>query len=125
MSEENIVRRLDQERRQAMLAADVGTLTELFSENLMWVHGTARVDTKKSFLEAIGSSRTRYLSIDVADESYRDLGDAAILSGLITMDLEVGGEPRSMYSRFTIVWHLTEAKWQAVHWQSTPVRSAA
>jgi ketosteroid isomerase-like protein len=125
MSDESKLRDLDRTRRQAMVAADVATLTELLADSLMWVHATARTDTKAGLLQAIASGATRYLSIDVSEESYRQFGDVALLSGLAAMRLEVGGAARDLENRYTIVWHRRDADWQVVNWQSTAVRRPA
>ena len=125
MNDETTVRDVDRARREAMIAADVATLEKLFADDLMWVHGTSRVETKAGLLEAIRTGSTRYLSIDVADERIRQFGEVILLSGVVTMKLEIGGEDRDVLSRFTLVWHRTGAGWRAVNWQSTPVRRPA
>jgi ketosteroid isomerase-like protein len=125
MSDEDSVRELDRARRTAMVDADVPTLQELFHDDMMWVHATARVDTKAGFLEAIGSGSTRYFSIDVTDERFRQFGETALLSGVATMRLEVKGDPRAMENRYTIIWHRTDGYWRVVHWQSTVVPKPA
>jgi|tagenome__1003787_1003787.scaffolds.fasta_scaffold17141919_1 hypothetical protein len=42
---EAAVRDLDRARRAAMVAADLATLQTLFSQDLLWIHGTALVDS--------------------------------------------------------------------------------
>ena len=83
---ETAVRDLDRARRTAMVAADLATLQALFAEDLLWVHGTARVDTGSELLQAIASGATRYVSIDVTDERYRRFGECVLLTGLQTLD---------------------------------------
>jgi ketosteroid isomerase-like protein len=124
MSVDMTVGDAERARREAMIAADVGVLDGLFADDLQWVHGTARVETKAGLLEAIRTGSTRYLSIDVADEQSRRFGEVVLLSGVVMMKLEIGGEDRDVRSRFTMVWHRTGSGWQLVNWQSTPVRSA-
>ncbi len=34
-----------------MIRADADKLSELFAEDMMWIHATARVDTKAGLLE--------------------------------------------------------------------------
>jgi len=115
------IRELDIQRREAMVAADLEALDSLFSDDLKWIHATARVDSKSALLTSIGSGSTKYFSIDVEDEEVRVFGKCALLSGIARMKAEIKGEPRTMNNRFTIVWAATDRSWQVVNWQSTPL----
>ena len=110
---------LDRIRRDAMTKADVATLGELFADDMVWIHATARVDTKDGLLDAIGSGSTKYLSIDVSDETVRDFGDVVLIGGVAVMSAEIKGETRELRSRFTIAWARRGDAWQVVNWQST------
>ncbi len=114
---------LDRIRRDAMTKADVATLGELFADDMVWIHATARIDTKAGLLDAIGSGSTKYLSIEVSDETVRDFGDVALVGGVAVMTAEIKGETRELRNRFTIVWAQRAASWQVVNWQSTSVRA--
>lgn len=114
---------LDRIRRDAMTKADVATLGELFADDMVWIHATARIDTKAGLLDAIGSGSTKYLSIDVTDETVRDFGDVVLVGGIAAMTAEIKGETRELRNRFTIVWAQRAASWQVVNWQSTSVRA--
>lgn len=120
-----LIRELDGKRREAMVAADVDTLGELFSDDLAWIHATARVDSKADLLASIGGGSTKYFSIEVEDETVRVFEDTALLSGVATMAAEIKGEKRDLYNRFTIVWSQVGGTWQVVNWQSTSVRKTA
>jgi ketosteroid isomerase-like protein len=113
---------LDRIRRDAMTKADVATLGELFADDMVWIHATARIDTKAGLLDAIGSGSTKYLSIDVTDETVRDFGDVVLVGGIAAMAAEIKGETRELRNRFTIVWARGGDAWQVVNWQSTSVR---
>jgi ketosteroid isomerase-like protein len=120
---DSTVLELDRIRRDAMTKADVATLGELFADDMVWIHATARVDTKAGLLEAIGSGSTKYLSIDVTDETVRDFGDVVLVGGIAAMSAEIKGETRELRNRFTIVWARRGVSWQVVNWQSTSVRT--
>jgi ketosteroid isomerase-like protein len=123
MSISETVLDLDRIRRDAMTKADVDTLGDLFADEMVWIHATARVDTKAGLLDAIGSGSTKYLSIDVTDETVRDFGDVVLVSGIAAMTAEIKGETRELRNRFTIVWVRRGASWQVVNWQSTSIRA--
>jgi ketosteroid isomerase-like protein len=114
---------LDRIRRDAMTKADVAMLGELFADDMVWIHATARIDTKAGLLDAIGAGSTKYLSIDVTDETLRDFGDVVLVGGIAAMSAEIKGETRDLRNRFTIVWARRDDVWQVVNWQSTSVRT--
>ncbi|MGI5460980.1 nuclear transport factor 2 family protein [Streptomyces sp. CA-249302] len=116
---------LEQERRDAMIRADVDALRELLAEDVMWIHATARVDTREGLLASIGSGKTKYLAIDCSDESVRFHGGIAFVSGVADMKCEIAGETRDIQNRFTIVYAPAGDGWQVVNWQSTSVRKPA
>lgn len=122
MSNESDIMALERRRRRAMTAADVATLTELFADDMLWVHATARPDTKTGLLGSISSGKTKYLAIDCSEETVRFYGDTAIVSGLANIKAEIAGEQRAIENRFTIVWARTGGAWKVVSWQSTGVR---
>jgi ketosteroid isomerase-like protein len=123
MSIADTVLDLDRIRRDAMTKADVATLGDLFADDMVWIHATARVDTKAGLLDAIGSGSTKYLSIEVSQETVRDFGDVVLVGGIAAMTAEIKGETRELRNRFTIVWARRGDAWQVVNWQSTSVRA--
>lgn len=125
MNDMKTIEALEIRRKQAMIAADVETLAALFADDMLWIHGTARADSKTGLLEAIASGKTKYQTIDSSDESVRFYGDLALLSGISVIRARIAGEDRVLQNRFTIVWAQTGAAWQVVNWQSTTVRKPA
>src|SRR5262245_55168094 len=57
---------LEGQRRAAQLAGDLKTLDALCAEEMTYTHTTGEVDTKKSYLAALGSGR-RYERLDLSD----------------------------------------------------------
>lgn len=123
MSFQEHLQALERRRRESMVNADVPALKALFSDELLWIHGTGRADNKHGVLHAIETGHTKYRSIECSDESLRCYGDVALLSGIALMKAEIAGEPRTLENRFTIVWRqTTPGEWQVVNWQSTSLR---
>jgi Domain of unknown function (DUF4440) len=56
---------LDRKRMNAMAQKDITTLNALLSDDLVYTHSTARLDTKKSLIEAMESGRTVYTDVYV------------------------------------------------------------
>ena len=114
---------LDRGRRAAMTKADVDTLSEMFADDMVWIHASARVDTKTGLLEAIANGSTKYLRIEVKDETIRSIGDVVLIGGVATMKAEIKGDVREVINRFTVIWAVQpDGAWRVVNWQSTSVR---
>lgn len=116
---------LERQRREAMVKADVAALDTLLDDGLMWIHATARADTKHGLLDSIASGKTKYLAIECSEESVRFYGAVAVISGIADIQAEIAGEQRTLQNRFTILWHEQQGRWQVVNWQSTTVRKPA
>ena len=49
---------LDKKRMQAMAKKDVGTLEAVLADDLIYTHSSARLDTKRSLIDAMVSGAT-------------------------------------------------------------------
>ncbi|WP_133915421.1 nuclear transport factor 2 family protein [Streptomyces sp. NBC_00582] len=122
MSDATTILELDRTRQEAMIRADVDALGELLADDVMWIHATARIDTKEGLLGSVASGRTKYLAIECSDETVRFHGGIAFLSGVADMKAEIAGETRDIQNRYTIVYAPAGDGWKVVNWQSTSVR---
>jgi hypothetical protein len=110
---------LDRKRMDAMAQKELGELDALISEDLVYTHSTARLDTKQSLIGAMESGATVYTSVVPSDVKAQDLGDAVVLTGSARIGVLSQGRPNSFAVRFTDVWSNKAGKWQLVAWQST------
>jgi ketosteroid isomerase-like protein len=110
---------LDRKRMNAMAQKDIATLNALISDDLVYTHSTARLDTKKSLIEAMESGRTVYTGVEPSDVKAQDLGNAVVLTGSARIHVMSNGRPNSFGVRFTDVYVNNGGQWQMVAWQST------
>jgi ketosteroid isomerase-like protein len=110
---------LDRERMQAMADKDLKALNELISDDLVYTHSSARMDTKKSLIGNMESGSTVYTSVVPSEVKAQDLGDTVVLTGSCKISVMSGGKPNSFGVRFTDVYANKGGKWQMVAWQST------
>jgi ketosteroid isomerase-like protein len=110
---------LDRKRMNAMAQKDIATLNALLSDDLVYTHSTARLDTKKSLIEAMESGRTVYTAVEPSDVKAQDLGTAVVLTGSARIGVLSNGNPNSFSVRFTDVYVNNGGQWQMVTWQST------
>ena len=110
---------LDKKRMTAMAEKDVATLNEIISDDLVYTHSSARLDTKQSLIGNMESGSTVYTSVVPSDVKAQDLGDTVVLTGSCQISVNAGGRPNSFGVRFTDVYAKRGGKWQMVTWQST------
>lgn len=110
---------LDKKRMNAMAQKDIATLNEIISDDLVYTHSSARLDTKKSLIGNMESGSTVYTSVVPSDVKAIECGDTVILTGSCKISVMANGKPNSFGVRFTDVYANKAGKWQMVAWQST------
>jgi hypothetical protein len=110
---------LDKKRMEAMAKKDIATLNAVLSDNLVYTHSSARLDTKQSLIGAMESGTTVYTAVEPFDVQAQDLGDTVVLTGSARIRVASNGNPISFSVRFTDVYANKGGNWQMVAWQST------
>ena len=119
------IEKLEEARRNAMLTCDLTALDRLFAADLTWIHSSSAVDDKASFLQGFGSGNLRCFRLDHSHDHIRLYDSAALVTGLVEMDVEVNGMRRSSTNRYSCLWVTRGGHPQLVSWQSTRVPSPA
>ena len=110
---------LDKKRMTAMAQKDIATLNALLSDDLVYTHSSARLDTKQSLIGNMESGSTVYTAVEPSDVKAQDLGDTVVLTGSCRISVMSHGRPKSLSVRFTDVYANKAGRWQMVAWQST------
>jgi ketosteroid isomerase-like protein len=110
---------LDRKRMTAMAEKDIKTLGDVISDDLIYTHSSARLDTKASLIGNMENGSTVYTSVVPSDVKAQDLGDTVVLTGVCRISVNSGGKANSFGVRFTDVYANKGGKWQMVTWQST------
>src|ERR1700733_7722332 len=110
---------LDRQRMSAMATKDIAVLNKLLSDDLIYTHSSARLDTKRSLIGAMESGVTVYTAVEPSEVVAQDLGNAVVLTGVAAISVTSGGKPNSFRVRFTDVYADKGGQWQMVTWQST------
>jgi ketosteroid isomerase-like protein len=110
---------LDRKRMSAMAQKDVATLNAVLSDDLVYTHSSARIDSKASLIGAMESGKTVYSAVEPSDVKAQDLGDAVVLTGTARISVTSSGTPITFGVRFTDVYADKGGTWQMVAWQST------
>jgi len=114
-----IVIDLDKKRMTAMAQKDITTLNRVLSDDLIYTHSSARLDTKHSLIGNMESGSTVYTAVEPSDVKAQDLGDTVVLTGSCRISVMSQGRPNSFSVRFTDVYANKGGQWQMVAWQST------
>ena len=110
---------LDAKRMTAMAAKDVATLEAVLADDLIYTHSSARLDTKRSLIDAMVKGTTVYTGVEPSDVKAQDLGDTVVLTGIAQIKVVSNGTPNAFGVRFTDVYTRRNGRWQMVTWQST------
>ena len=110
---------LDRQRMAAMGSRDIPALNRLIADDLIYIHSSARVDTKATLIGAMESGATVYRSVVPSEVTAQDLGDAVVLTGVAAIEVTSGGNAMSFRVRFADVYAKRAGSWQMVTWQST------
>jgi hypothetical protein len=116
---EQQVLQLEQQRMQAMMDADAETLNRVLADELTYVHTTAKLDSKESFIGALSSGDLNYESITSTESQVRIYGDTAVVTGNGDVRVTSGGRHNTFSISYTDVWALRDGHWQMVAWHAT------
>lgn len=106
-------------REAAMLAGDTAAMTRLFDAGLCWVHASGSTDSKASMIAKFASGALRTHAWDTLDATILDLGDAALVTGTLAMDVTVDGTRARRRNRFAALWRGAGDALRLAYWQST------
>jgi hypothetical protein len=112
----------EQARTTALDHADVAALEKIMADDVTYIHASGRVDTKKSYLDAIRSGELHYISWQPKSVQVRMLGESAVINGEYAVrvtDSRVPTSPLELNIFFLTVYTRRDGRWQQVAWQST------
>ena len=119
MSEKEILGFEDQ-RFGAMIARDFAALDKLVHDELLYTHSSGVTDTKASWIDSMKSGRVKYKSASCTDRQVRLFGDVALVRGRAAIEVDIGGQPKSLRLLFLNAWTRTPQGWKFAAWQSCP-----
>ena len=110
---------LENRRFKAMTQVDTVVLDEVLSDDLVYTHSTARVESKSEFIASLTSGQTKYESVTCDDVKVRRFSDTAVVTGSAWITVVARGNQNKFQVRFTDVYAKQENAWRMVSWQST------
>src|SRR6478752_7552878 len=118
---EQVIRKLDNERIQAQIHADVAALKRIYADDFIGVGPSGTVRTKPQVISDFTSGDLRFQSITTEDVRVRVYGNASVETGRSTMDGIDKGRAVPHDTRFTRVWIKQQGSWRLVanHYSSS------
>jgi uncharacterized protein DUF4440 len=107
-------------RYAAQTTSDFDAMGRLLSDDLVYVHSTAVVDSKASYIERQRSG-LHYRVMKPSDVKVRVFGCLAIITGKGDYEVTQDGKDSSPHLLFTAVWAKRGPDVQFVSWESTAI----
>lgn len=113
------VLRADAARLAAMQAGDGVALGRVLSDDLVFVHSDARVESKTEYVRNLMAGDTAYTDAKTSElQPLQVTADAVVLIGRQDMRKRLGATWSTVTLRFLSVWRHEHGTWRMVAWQS-------
>jgi ketosteroid isomerase-like protein len=116
---EDTIRSLESQRAEALLKADVQTLSNLVADDFVEISRLGQLRTKADNVRHIASGDLKLSAVRYEDLRVRVYGDVAVLIGIADNAGTARGIPFSGKVRYTRVFVRRDGRWQAVLMQQT------
>ena len=108
-------------RYAAQTGRDFTALQQLIGEDLVYIHSSAIVDDKASYIETQRAGTVIYRIMKRSDVTVRTYGCLAMITGLANFDVTNKGQDLSVELRFHSIWAKRAGAAQFVSWEATRV----
>ncbi len=115
------VEELEDRRYAAMVDADLDTLDELLSDDVMYAHSDASVDSKASYLEMLRTGRLVYDALEHTTDAVLARPGVTIVSGTMSGSIRMHGAAKKLNSRVAAVWIAEDGRWRLAAFQPTRI----
>jgi hypothetical protein len=113
----------EERRYRAMVDADLDALDALCADQLSYAHSNGARDTKAEYLEKVRSGYYVYHRVDHPVERVEVAGDAAVVVGRMTADLDSNGVRKTIDNLALAVWTREGGRWRLLAYAPTPLPS--
>ena len=111
---------LEDRRYAAMVDADLDRLDDLLSDDVIYTHSDASVDTKTSYLDMLRSGALVYLAVQHTTDLVVTRPGVAIVAGTMSGSIRMHGAAKTLNSRVAAVWVTEDGQWRLVSVEAHP-----
>lgn len=113
------VLRADDHRFDAMRTGNWAALDAALADDLIYVHSTARQESKAEHIANLRSGKPHYRGIAPRERRARVHGGVGVVNGVSDMHVERDGKEQRFTIRYLAVYVKAGEHWRMMAWQST------
>lgn len=98
--------------RKAMISGNRADLNKLAADDLVYCHSSGVIQDKKTFVEAIATKKSDFVTIDLTEQSIKVSGDIAIVHHKLTAKINDGGKPGSEVLGIMLIFRKQAGEWK-------------
>ena len=115
------VERMEQERIQALIDADMPTLNAIYADEFFYNLASGQSQTKNEYLPRYESGDVK---INMSESEARDIrvyGNTAVVNGIVHVNATISGDNKEFRLRYLNVWVKRAKGWVLVARQATNI----
>jgi ketosteroid isomerase-like protein len=113
------VLKADDHRFEAMRRGDWAALDAALADDLIYVHSTARLESKAEHIANLRAGKPHYRGIAPRERRARVHGGVGVVNGVSDMHVERDGKEQRFTIRYLAVYVKAGEHWRMMAWQST------
>ena len=113
------IERIEQQRSQAILSADMPALYAIYADDFFYNRAVGDSLTRSEYLPLYASGELKVNKAVGEGRDIRVYGDTAIVSGIVHVNATIKGENRNLHLRYLNVWVKRGGGWVLVARQAT------
>ena len=113
------IERMEQQRGQAILNADMPTLYAIYADDFFYNRARGDSLTRSEYLPMYASGELKVNKMVGEGRDIRVYGDTVLVSGIVHVDATIKGENRNLHLRYLNVWVKRGNGWVLVARQAT------
>ena len=102
-----------------MTEADIATMREVVSEDMIYVHMSGMWQTREEYFADIADGKLRYFTIGIADPSIQVNGDKGSITYTSILNADAYGARGTYRMKGTHYYELQDGNWVAINKQQT------
>ncbi|WP_445115347.1 nuclear transport factor 2 family protein [Acinetobacter sp. WZC-1] len=118
---QQLIQTLENLRCTALSEKDYDRFKSLCHPDLIYIHTSGKIEHLEEYYQKLCSGFYRYEAIEFQIQNNIDLGSSLLVVGEFRSQLTVDGKQRILHNRTTSTWLKTDASFQLICYQSTPM----